>query len=286
MAGSPSWSSTSTTSFLPFSSFFHLRLGPVPLVCCSKPDDYLTTRRRTTFAVFVIATLVASLSGTVLDGPLIHLQFRRPYNALSTFFNFPTMSGVVPFQNGQAAGLAVSAPLPLCTQPPTEPPADPGTKRAQVIVGFSAVSLIAVDFVWLRVLYVAISQLRNRAGLQKLNRERHIFHSQLGAYMASLLISNLFASVAGILNSAWLSAGHINSGPLCTSQGKLAVYIPTAISLTCSRYTEPGCGCRHCILHWCDCCAHFQLSCPAPPSPPLVLWLGCCLWLGSSYCHG
>ena len=110
------------SSFLPFSSFFHLRLGPVPLVCCSKPDDYLTTRRRTTFAVFIIATLVASLSGTVLDGPLIHLQFRRPYNALSTFFNFPTMSGVVPFQNGQAAGLAVSAPLPLCTQPPDGTP--------------------------------------------------------------------------------------------------------------------------------------------------------------------
>ncbi|KIP10455.1 hypothetical protein PHLGIDRAFT_84948 [Phlebiopsis gigantea 11061_1 CR5-6] len=40
--------------------------------------------------------------------------------------------------------------------------------------------------------------------------------------MASLLVANLFASVSGILNSAWLSAGHINSGPLCTSQGTLS----------------------------------------------------------------
>lgn len=103
----------------------------------------------------------------------------------------------VTFQNGQAAGLAV-------------------------IVGFAALSLVAVDFVWLRVLYVAVSQLRGRASLQQLSRERHIFHSQLGAYMASLLISNLLSSVSSILNIHWLSNGSISAGPLCTSQAALS----------------------------------------------------------------
>ena len=60
-------------------------------------------------------------------------------------------------------------------------------------MAFAALSLIALDFVWLRVLYVGIHQLLGRGSLQQLQRERHIFHSQLGAYMASLLVSNLLS---------------------------------------------------------------------------------------------
>ena len=62
-------------------------------------------------------------------------------------------------------------------------------------------------------LYVAISQLRNRASVQqKLSRERHIFHSQLGAYTVSLLLSNLLSAVSFVLNVAYLAVGHISPG--------------------------------------------------------------------------
>ncbi|EKM58470.1 uncharacterized protein PHACADRAFT_252814 [Phanerochaete carnosa HHB-10118-sp] len=104
----------------------------------------------------------------------------------------------VKFQNGQASSVAV-------------------------VVAFAAISLVALDFFWLRVLYIAVSQLRNRASIQKkLSRERHIFHSQLGAYTVSLLISNLFSSVSFVLNAAYLTVGQITPGALCRSQATLS----------------------------------------------------------------
>ncbi|GJE96214.1 hypothetical protein PsYK624_124080 [Phanerochaete sordida] len=109
------------------------------------------------------------------------------------------MSAVpVPFQNGQASAVAV-------------------------VVVFATLSLVALDFFWLRVLYIAFQQLRNRGSVgPKLCREKHIFHSHLGAYTISLLISNLLSSVSFVLNVAYLAVGHISSGPLCRSQATLS----------------------------------------------------------------
>lgn len=80
------------------------------------------------------------------------------------------------------------------------------------MVGFAVLSLAAVDFVWLRVLWVATNRLFGRGSLQIVKRERAIFHSQLGAYMASLLFSNLLSSVSFIINTTWIMEGGITTG--------------------------------------------------------------------------
>lgn len=80
---------------------------------------------------------------------------------------------------------------------------------AQIVVGLAIVSLIAVDFVWMRVLWVALFK---RGDMQTVNRERAIFHSQLGAYVASLLISNLLSGISFVMNSEWIAKGGITVG--------------------------------------------------------------------------
>ncbi|KAI0346177.1 hypothetical protein BDW22DRAFT_1425695 [Trametopsis cervina] len=90
-----------------------------------------------------------------------------------------------------------------------------------VVVGFALLSFIAVDFVWLRVLVVGVNQLLGHSSLQAIKRERAIFHSQLGAYMASLLFANLLSSISFIINASWVAQGGIATGQLCTSQAIL-----------------------------------------------------------------
>lgn len=80
------------------------------------------------------------------------------------------------------------------------------------MVGFALLSFIAVDFVWLRVLVVSVNQLLGKGSLQTIKRERAIFHSQLGAYMVSLLLSNLFSSLSFMMNVTWVSQNGIMSG--------------------------------------------------------------------------
>jgi hypothetical protein len=82
----------------------------------------------------------------------------------------------------------------------------------QVVVCFAVFSFIAVDFVWLRVAVVGVNQLLGRGSLQAIRRERAIFHSPLGAYMASLLFSNLLSSISFLVNATWVSQGGITSG--------------------------------------------------------------------------
>ena len=79
-------------------------------------------------------------------------------------------------------------------------------------MGFAVLSLAAVDFVWLRVSWVGVNQLFGRGTLQAIRRERAIFHSQLGAYVASLLISNLLSAVSFIINATWVMEGGITVG--------------------------------------------------------------------------
>ncbi|KAI0703810.1 hypothetical protein BC835DRAFT_1410537 [Cytidiella melzeri] len=90
------------------------------------------------------------------------------------------------------------------------------------VVTFAVLSFIAIDFVWLRVVVVAVNQLLGKGSLQTIKRERAIFHSQLGAYMASLLFSNLLSSISFIVNATWVSQGGVTSGALCSSQATLS----------------------------------------------------------------
>lgn len=90
-------------------------------------------------------------------------------------------------------------------------------------------SFVAIDFVWLRVLVVGVNQLLGRSSMQAIKRERAIFHSQLGAYMASLLFANLLSSIAFIVNATWVSQGGITTGA-CTDYTSLLQLLIRAIS--------------------------------------------------------
>lgn len=73
-------------------------------------------------------------------------------------------------------------------------------------------SLIAVDFVWMRIAWVAVNQILGRGTLKKIQREKTIFHSQLGAYVASLLVSNFLSGVAFVFNAGWIGEGGVTVG--------------------------------------------------------------------------
>ncbi|PSS05520.1 hypothetical protein PHLCEN_2v3802 [Hermanssonia centrifuga] len=105
------------------------------------------------------------------------------------------------FQNGQASGLTVSFPPPILEANSEV------TSSMQVVVSFAILSLAAVDFVWLRVLWVALNR-----NMQKVAREKAIFTSQLGAYVVCLLLSNLLSSVSFIMNITWIVEGGVLTG--------------------------------------------------------------------------
>ena len=53
--------------------------------------------------------------------------------------------------------------------------------------------------------------------MQAIRRERRIFHSQLGAYMISLLLSNLLSSISLLINATWIAKGGITTGACYTN---------------------------------------------------------------------
>ena len=79
-------------------------------------------------------------------------------------------------------------------------------------MSLAIISLIAIDFVWLRVIWVVLNTLLKRGNMQRLHRERIIFNSQLGAYVTSLLISNLLGAIAFMMNITWIKDNGVMLG--------------------------------------------------------------------------
>ena len=48
--------------------------------------------------------------------------------------------------------------------------------------------------------------------MQRLHRERIIFNTQLGAYVTSLLISNLLGAIAFMMNITWIKDNGVMLG--------------------------------------------------------------------------
>jgi len=85
----------------------------------------------------------------------------------------------------------------------------------------AALSLVAIIFVWVRMLWVAATRRRKASKVSKFMPEHVFFRTQLGAYVASLLVSNAISCIGYVSNVTWLREGEVTSGLLCTAQGAL-----------------------------------------------------------------
>lgn len=107
------------------------------------------------------------------------------------------------FQNGQGSGLSA-------------------------VVVCAAISLIVINFVWIRLVWVAVSRRKQTSTSKNSLRDLVFFKTQLGAYVVSLFLANALGSFGYILNLAWITEGGITPGSLCTVQGVLTQIGDTA----------------------------------------------------------
>lgn len=83
------------------------------------------------------------------------------------------------------------------------------------------ISMFAIDFIWIRVAWSVIAPRIKKGGNATIFREQVFLRTQLGAYIASLLVSNLFSSFAFLFNITWIRQGGITLGGICGFQGAL-----------------------------------------------------------------
>lgn len=72
--------------------------------------------------------------------------------------------------------------------------------------------MFAIDFIWIRVVWALVGPRIKKSGSVTIIREQVFFRTQLGAYIASLLVSNLFSSFAFLFNITWIRQGGITVG--------------------------------------------------------------------------
>ncbi|KAI0349720.1 hypothetical protein OH77DRAFT_1168923 [Trametes cingulata] len=90
------------------------------------------------------------------------------------------------------------------------------------IVVFALISLLAIFGVLIRYSWVPLLNLvRRRSQDTSQHHSRAFFHTQLGAYIASLMLSNAFSSISMVINVQWTSDGRATEGTLCDTQGIL-----------------------------------------------------------------
>ncbi|KAI0366283.1 hypothetical protein BV20DRAFT_658308 [Pilatotrama ljubarskyi] len=99
----------------------------------------------------------------------------------------------------------------------------PGQASALIaIVFFALISLLAIFGVLVRYSWVPLLNFtRRRSQGANQHHSRAFFHTQLGAYIASLMLSNAFSSISMVINVQWTADGRATEGILCDSQGIL-----------------------------------------------------------------
>ncbi|KAI0833688.1 hypothetical protein BC628DRAFT_42121 [Trametes gibbosa] len=90
------------------------------------------------------------------------------------------------------------------------------------IVLFAFISLLAIFGVLARYSWDPLLDFvkQRREGANR-HHSRAFFHTQLGAYIASLMLSNAFSSISMIINVQWAVDKRVTDGMLCNSQGIL-----------------------------------------------------------------
>ncbi|EMD33546.1 hypothetical protein CERSUDRAFT_118114 [Gelatoporia subvermispora B] len=98
----------------------------------------------------------------------------------------------------------------------------PGQAQTLIaIVFFAFLSMIAVFHVFFRFSWGSLTHWYTSADLGDEPRERFFFRTQLGAYTASLLLSNFIYSTANALDIQWILIHGVRRGSLCTAQGMI-----------------------------------------------------------------
>ncbi|EJF64498.1 hypothetical protein DICSQDRAFT_79975 [Dichomitus squalens LYAD-421 SS1] len=90
------------------------------------------------------------------------------------------------------------------------------------IVLFAIISLLAIFAVVVRYSWEPLVNFVKRRRLENQHHSKAFFHTQLGAYIASLMLSNALGSVGMVINAEWASAKVVTEGTLCTAQGILS----------------------------------------------------------------
>ncbi|TCD64902.1 hypothetical protein EIP91_003438 [Steccherinum ochraceum] len=81
-------------------------------------------------------------------------------------------------------------------------------------------SFLAINFVWIRMVYTLVSaRWKNEKKVSKYMPEHVFFRTQLGGYIASLLLSNAISCVGSMINATWVEEAGITIGSVCTTQG-------------------------------------------------------------------
>ena len=77
-------------------------------------------------------------------------------------------------------------------------------------------SVVSIGLLLLRVIYAALRPLTQGHKGRKDSREVLFFRTQLGSYIACLLLANFLEGVAGLIGFSWNGKGKIESGESVT----------------------------------------------------------------------
>ncbi|KAI8982703.1 hypothetical protein BD414DRAFT_81771 [Trametes punicea] len=89
------------------------------------------------------------------------------------------------------------------------------------IILFALISLLAIFGVFVRYSWDPLTALVKRRQGANQHHSRAFFHTQLGAYIASLMLSNAFSSISMVINAQWAADKRVTNGTLCNTQGIL-----------------------------------------------------------------
>ncbi|KAJ8496606.1 hypothetical protein ONZ51_g997 [Trametes cubensis] len=89
------------------------------------------------------------------------------------------------------------------------------------IILFALISLLAIFGVLIRYSWDPLMAFARRRQGTNQHHSRAFFHTQLGAYIASLMLSNAFSSISMVINAQWAADKRVTNGMLCEAQGIL-----------------------------------------------------------------
>ncbi|KAI1797431.1 hypothetical protein LXA43DRAFT_1089296 [Ganoderma leucocontextum] len=90
------------------------------------------------------------------------------------------------------------------------------------VVLFATISLLAISAVFLRYSWEPLVNFIKRRQLKNGHHSKAFFHTQFGAYIASLMLSNALSSLGMMVNSQWAADKMVTEGTLCNAQGILS----------------------------------------------------------------
>ncbi|PIL29847.1 hypothetical protein GSI_08054 [Ganoderma sinense ZZ0214-1] len=90
------------------------------------------------------------------------------------------------------------------------------------VVLFATISLLAITAVFLRYSWEPLVNLFKRRQLKNRHHSKAFFHTQFGAYIASLMLCNALSSIGQMVNGQWATDKMVFEGTLCNAQGILS----------------------------------------------------------------